>query len=502
MRPTMEWHVPTLLPERTDVTLAQLSSAEVTLMNDRMQTVPRAFYAAELDVPYSPIPLSDVEQALDMTSQASALVESIPFFVPEAAAPLTEPAPAPLTESSIYSSVDSTSLGALSFPLSGGSSAATPEFVQALGLPMFLVGQDTQALQTLANSPSLLSTLVDANGMYDQPRLMSLVQTLSATSGPMHGMSQPPTPAYQPPSHGIYGPASTSTSQYGQPPPIPSAPPPRRNGLPSANPEGNLHVSGFGPSTTENDLIALFAPFVIPSEIVMKGSFAFVNTSDPHNARRAREALDGTIVGGMPIRINPAQRKGRTGSSGDSSFGGSSGAASAPFGGPSGGLMGTSGPPFSATTGQTGPPFAGVQGGPPPFAAPSGAGFGGGNGNAGVMNVDAVRDDRGNPATKNLFVAGYGPGTTEQQLRDVFGQHVEVIGVVLKGTFTFVNTSDRESAVRARNALSGQVVNGGALRINFAKETGRLGTSFDLTYGRNTGPNSRRPSGPPSYYGR
>jgi hypothetical protein len=121
------------------------------------------------------------------------------------------------------------------------------------------------------------------------------------------------------------------------------------------------------------------------------------------------------------------------------------------------------------------------------------------------INVDAVRDDRGNPATKNLFVAGYGHGTTEQQIRDIFSKHVHVIGVVLKGSFTFVNTADRATACVARDALSGVLLNGGALRINFAKETGRLGTSFDLTYGPNTGPNARRgPPGPPpmSYYGR
>ena len=53
----------------------------------------------------------------------------------------------------------------------------------------------------------------------------------------------------------------------------------------------------------------------------------------------------------------------------------------------------------------------------------------------------------------------------------------------MKGTFSFVNTSDRESAVVARSLLSDQLLNGGALRINFAKETGRLGTSFDSTYG-------------------
>jgi RNA recognition motif-containing protein len=58
-----------------------------------------------------------------------------------------------------------------------------------------------------------------------------------------------------------------------------------------------------------------------------------------------------------------------------------------------------------------------------------------------------------------------------------------VTGVVIKGTFSFVNTSDKIAAIHAREALSGTVLNGGVLRINFAKESGRLGTSFDQTYG-------------------
>ena len=101
--------------------------------------------------------------------------------------------------------------------------------------------------------------------------------------------------------------------------------------------------------------------------------------------------------------------------------------------------------------------------------------------------LEDVRDDRGNPATKNLFVAGYGPGTSEHQLREVFGQYATIVGVVTKGTFSFVNTSDKAAAIRAREALSSSVINGGVLRINFAKETGRLGTSFDLTYGPGSG---------------
>jgi hypothetical protein len=106
------------------------------------------------------------------------------------------------------------------------------------------------------------------------------------------------------------------------------------------------------------------------------------------------------------------------------------------------------------------------------------------------------------------FCLGYGAGTSEGQIRQVFGVHVTVVGVVLKGNFTFVNTGSREAAVLAREMLQGQILNGGPLRINFAKETGRLGTSFDLTYNERSGPNARRPPPPgpppnaPSYYGR
>jgi RNA recognition motif-containing protein len=393
----------------------------------------------------------------------------------------------------------------------GQSSGATPEFVQALGLPLFLVGQDMQALQTLASSPSLLSTLVDQNGMYDQARLMTLVQTLSGSTA-----SPAPAPinAYtQAQSQGMYGAGSMSaTPTYGQFPP--------RNGFRSNNPDGNLHISGYGPTTTEQDIINLFAPYVIVDEVVMKGNFAFVNTNDPENAQKAREALTGSYLGGMPVRINPAQRKPREAGVAPTGFGGAT--VNPGFGGmtatsfsnaPSSNYVGAAVQPHMSYPtppvvgmAQTAIPVIPAPG--PPTGMPSRA-LPGSHGAVplppGISNVDAVRDDRGNPATKNLFVAGYGHGTTEQQIRDIFSKHVFVVGVVLKGSFTFVNTTDRTAAVVAREALSGVQLNGGALRINFAKETGRLGTSFDLTYGPNTGPNARRPPpGPPagSYYGR
>jgi RNA recognition motif-containing protein len=118
----------------------------------------------------------------------------------------------------------------------------------------------------------------------------------------------------------------------------------------------------------------------------------------------------------------------------------------------------------------------------------------------GEIDYSSIRDDRGNPATKNLFVAGYGPGSTELQIRELFSQYATITGCVMKGNFCFVNTTDRNAAVQSREALSGFPVNGGSLRINFAKETGRLGTSFDLTYGPGTAPGPA-PVGR-SYYGR
>jgi len=60
------------------------------------------------------------------------------------------------------------------------------------------------------------------------------------------------------------------------------------------------------------------------------------------------------------------------------------------------------------------------------------------------------------------------------------------------------------AAIQARQAMSGTMLNGGVLRINFAKETGRLGTSFDLTYGGKGPPGGGGGGGGggPSHYGR
>ncbi len=490
---TTAWRQPILLPERPEVVKPQLESRELSIQYDRVSKVPPARYPAEYDVPSNPAPMSDVEQAHDMTSQASAIVATIPLFAPRTAAATIAVAPDP----DLAYTQAGAPIANVPIPPQSGSVAATAETLQALGLPMFLIGQNVQALQTLANTPSLLSTFVDANGLYDQPRLMNLVQTLSQNLAPAPPQAiaygnqyQPaynnpvptppyvaPAPAYQPPA-GPYGPASSSFGQtsstynkydggnYGA---VASSNAPLRNGYRgSQNDDGNLHLSGYGPTTTSADIISLFSPYVKVDEVVMKGTFTFVNTGDPTGAQRAREALNGALLGGMPIRIKPAQRKARdltiSGSARPSIYGPAS----------------TTEPRAPIPPPVPPPPVAMPYGGmnepvPPPMPAANG-----------YIDVDAVRDDRGNPATKNLFVAGYGPGTTELQLREIFSHHGPVVGVVLKGSFSFVNTFDRLMAIRSREALSGTMLNGGVLRINFAKETGRLGTSFDLTYGPNT----------------
>ena len=484
IQPTIRWHQPGQLPERTDVTPAQVSSKEVGTQASRVASVRPVRYTSDYDVPSNPAPLSDVEQALDMTSQSSRVMSTIPFFVPQQP-PAAAPAPAVTAASSNSYIPAPNSLGmtAVTSQPQSGSAAATAETVQSLGLPMFLVGQNVQALQTLSSTPSLLNTYVDSTGMYDQARLMSLVQTLSQNIAPSQqqqpqlghgggigGYQQSSTSSYGPAggqsysSGGVYGASSSyGSSSYGGESTKNGG---YRGG--QSSDEGNLHVSGFGPSTTQADIIQLFSPYVRVDEVVMKGTFCFVNTSDPINAKRAREALNGAHVGGAPIRINVAQRKSRD--SAPPSYGSNTGSTY----GPSGMAQNNS--------------IRGNRGSGTPMAL------------QGQVDVENVRDDRGNPATKNLFVAGYGPGTSENQVRDLFAQHATIVGIIMKGTFSFVNTSDKLSAIRAREALSGSMLNGGVLRINFAKETGRLGTSFDLTYGANAGGGGG--GGPHSHYGR
>ena len=302
-QPAIAWHVPALVPESPDAPPPQINSQEKVAQTARMASVAPATYASEYNVPSNPTPMSDVEQALDMTSQSSAVTQVIPFFVPAPApAPVAAPPAPPLNAASSYPGAPAPAAG-----------VATAEVVQSLGLPPFLVGQSVQALQTLAANTGLLSTFVDANGMYDQVRLTSLVQTLGGgapappapapASYPSSGYGSSSAGTYGGSSAGIYGPASGAGSYGGAPKP--------GGYRGSQNSDGNLHLSGYGPTTTQSEIIALFSPYVQVKEVVMKQNFCFVNTDDPAGAQRAREALHGALLGGMPVRINMAQRKAR-----------------------------------------------------------------------------------------------------------------------------------------------------------------------------------------------
>lgn len=522
---------------------AQVSSNELMKQATRIASVRQVQYLSDKDVPISPQALSDIEQALEITSQASTIAEIIPFFGPK------QPPPQPKTNIITNNNPPPVSTSVSNLPVvqphhqthqqqqqhgyhqpqqqqmmqnnlvpppppprggvmnmnsssTGGfnNQGATMEVVQSMGLPLFLVGQNVQALQAL--TPNLLSTFVDASGMYDQARLLTLVQALSQnlggqptnthTSQPnMYGntntnqyqqnngmmnmgassnttgyhnayQQQTQSSPYAPQASNTYGNNNNRMQQqtYGKDTPagVPAAAPNGYRGDQNGS-EANLHLSGYGPSTTQSDIIQLFAPYVHVAEVVTKNGFSFVNTRDPEGAKRAREALNGAILGGGTVRINIATRRA-----------------------------------------------------PDPNQMRGGGGGGGGGGGdgrhnnhrnnniirtdtlnlprnplTGQVDYDAVRDDRGNPATKNLFVAGYGAGTTEQELRALFSQQAQVTGSVMKGTFAFINTSDKSTAVQVRIALTGSIVNGGPLRINFAKESGRLGTSFDQTYGPSGG---------------
>lgn len=483
VQPTIAWRTPALLPVPTDNPPPPNNSKEKIAQTTRMASVVQARYYSELHIPMNPAPLSDVEQALDMTSQSSIVTKDIPFFVPQAPA---APAPAPQATPAYPPPPPPTPAG-----------VASAETVQNLGLPSFLAGQSLQALQTLASTPKLLGSFVDSNGMYNQVGLINLVQTLSSNSPTNGQQNQGAITGYQQSSmnqnvgatgtygqpqggEGMYG-SSAGMDKYGGQNAYGNNNWQGNNGMKAGgyrgaqnSSEGNLHLSGYGPGTTQSEIIALFSPYVQVSEVVMKATFSFVNTNDPMGAKVAREALNGALLGGTPVRINTAQRKNRDNNQG--MMGGNQGS----HYGRNAGMRPNNGG-FGGGFGQDQVP-------PPPMGMPPGQGGG---------DPSQVRDDRGNPATKNLFVAGYGQGTTEHQLREIFSVHAQITGIISKGTFSFVNTTDKAAAIRARELLAGTMVNGGVLRINFAKETGRLGTSFDLTYGGGGGGGQNR-----SHYGR
>jgi len=534
-------------PWRTPAAIASpfpqpANSVDVQNEARRMTSVQQTLYTAANNnlqaIPDEPTPLSEIEQTLEMTAVSTAPPPTvIPFFLPkevevEQVPPqmtvIPQQPPQPASAVPQYHHQGAAPPAAVPMMQqpppqimpAAAVAGATPEMVRALGLPSFLVGSNVNALNTLAASPSLMSSFVDAQGRFDQARLLHMVQVLSNSNAP--GSATNPTPQQpQQPQYGntaaagmygtnnYYGAPTTQTqtqmqqqppsavSYYGtahaQAPQQPintatntafgsyngsSAGYKPKNYRGEQNGDGNLHLSGYGHNTSEAEIYALFSQYVHVDEVVMKSTFSFINTSDPAGAQRAMMMLQGSYLGGRPIKISTATRRAPDPSRRNN--------ASTAAGAADSAYTYTRGSNVNTTHATTGKDSVSVL----PASV---------NAN-GEIDLDSVYDDRGNVATKNLFVAGYGAGTTEQMLQSIFSQFGTVTGIVMKSTFSFVNTNDRSTAVRAREALTGSNMNGGNLRINFAKESGRLGTSFDAS--RGGAASSHQSSSMTSYYGR
>ena len=313
----VEWKPPAELILTNPIT--QPVTSEIANQAARILTVSQAQYFTIEDIPHEPTPLSDVEETLQITSIATApLPVNFPFFVSQKN-PITASAPSTTSNAPEIHSATST----------GSTTTATPDFVRSLGLPSFLVGYDVQALQTLAGSPGLMASFVDAQGRIDQVRLLHMVNSLTESSNKDKALSQfipVPPPTFTTPAHpvppvvpGIFGlPQTQRATNFFQPTQQMTLP--QSSGFPSMpvskprtyrgeqNGDGNLHISGYGP-VTELDIIQLFSPYVKVDEVVMKGTFSFVNTSDPMGAQTAMQALQGAILGGRPIKVSPATRR-------------------------------------------------------------------------------------------------------------------------------------------------------------------------------------------------
>ena len=345
------WRPPQPLPVDTANPPIQVASDEVAAQTNRMVATPAIIYLLDAEIPVSPSLPTELELAAEISSRNTTTPNIIPFFTPQAA--IIPPALASIPSIAPAYPPPQVQPNNLSY-----SSEASLETVLMMGLPYFLVGSNILALQTLAANPGLLASFKDVNGVYKQPELINLVQTLTQNIAPQASVPAPAYSVYNPVQ--IYPPIAASMA----PPPQTTQQAGTRGYRGDQNiGEANLHLSGYGPGTTNDDIRAMFAPYVHVTEIVNKSNFSFVNTDDPEGAKRAREALNGSLLGGMPCRINFATRKARN-------------------------------PNFV-------PGGSGVVSQEGMDALPRNS--------LGQVDVSQVKDDRGNPATKNLFVAGYGP---------------------------------------------------------------------------------------------
>merc|ERR1712196_400948 len=80
--------------------------------------------------------------------------------------------------------------------------------------------------------------------------------------------------------------------------------------------------------------------------------------------------------------------------------------------------------------------------------------------------------------------------TTKEELSQLFAPYCNLIDVIMKERFSFVNTQDEAGAAAAKDALHGAIVNGQAIQVHFGKEPGQktyqkkeVAVWHDMTYG-------------------
>mmetsp|Transcript_23242 Transcript_23242/g.48257 ORF Transcript_23242/g.48257 Transcript_23242/m.48257 type:complete len:818 (-) Transcript_23242:83-2536(-) len=265
-------------------------------------------------------------------------------------------------------------------------------------IPSFLHSEDHATLMILSQTPELMYVHRGSDGKYNKEALIALVKSLSDSLSASKKLES--SNAYQPP--------------------------------PGTAMPSNLHVSGYGPGTTQNEIIELFNHYVQVNNVVWKDNFVFVNTSDPVGAARARSALQGHLMNGSPLKINDAIKRVEN--------------------------VATTDPHERQRLSEM------IKSNKQPLPMlPTGG-----------IDYDKIRDDKGNPVSSNLWVGGFNNATppTERELFQLFGPHCEVTNTVIKTGFCFVNTKDIPGAVIARHALQGESIWGGVLKVNFAKGNG------------------------------
>lgn len=89
-------------------------------------------------------------------------------------------------------------------------------------------------------------------------------------------------------------------------------------------------------------------------------------------------------------------------------------------------------------------------------------------------------DSKPNKPTRNLHVCGFPTKSSTPDLKKIFSDVTQVASIHRPSPeYIFINTPTKQCAAKAKDALNDTVFNGGRLRIRYAKEVGKKGTSFN-----------------------